>query len=87
MAMKKICCAVVFAAASLSTVMAAETVAPAPGPSGADAAAAAGLAAGGPAAAAGGPAAGPTSAAGSALPAFGTLVGASLVSLVSYYFQ
>ncbi|CAN1183542.1 hypothetical protein LINPERPRIM_LOCUS41650 [Linum perenne] len=87
MNMKKISCAVVFAAASISTILAAEEAAagmltPSASPTGAPMAAAAG----GPAA--GGPAAGPsTGDASSALPAFGTLVGASFVSLFAYYFQ
>ncbi|CAH8268963.1 unnamed protein product [Arabidopsis lyrata] len=60
MEMKKIACGVLFAAASMTAVMAADEVgAPAPGPA--------------------------ASAASVALPALGSLVGASLVSLFSYY--
>ncbi|KAF8095787.1 hypothetical protein N665_0322s0008 [Sinapis alba] len=59
MEMKKIACGVLFAAASMSAVMAIEE--------------------------AGAPAPGPASAASVALPALGSLVGASLVSLFSYY--
>ncbi|CAN0899259.1 hypothetical protein LINGRAHAP2_LOCUS20175 [Linum grandiflorum] len=86
MNMKKISCAVIFAAASISVVLAAEEAAlltPSASPA---TAAGAPMAAGGPAGA-GGPASGPTSDASSILPAFGTLVGASLVSLFGYYFQ
>ncbi|CAN0899252.1 hypothetical protein LINGRAHAP2_LOCUS20172 [Linum grandiflorum] len=87
MNMKKISCAVIFAAASISVVLAAEEAAlltPSASPS--TAAGAPMAAAGGPAVA-GGPAGGPTSDASSVLPAFGTLVGASFVSLFGYYFQ
>ncbi|CAN0909959.1 hypothetical protein LINGRAHAP2_LOCUS26055 [Linum grandiflorum] len=80
MDMKKISYAVVIAAASISTVMAADAglLAPSAGPS----------AAGG--APVGAPASAPTAVSGavsSALPAIGTLVGASLVSVFSYYFN
>ncbi|TXG70483.1 hypothetical protein EZV62_005418 [Acer yangbiense] len=66
MEMKKISCAVLIAAASMSAAMAAETfnsAAPAPGPNTAASGAAA------------------------ALPIFGSLVGASLVSFFAYYLQ
>ncbi|KAG2258324.1 hypothetical protein Bca52824_077618 [Brassica carinata] len=59
MEMKKIAFGVLFAAASMTAVMAVEE--------------------------AGAPAPGPASAASAALPALGSLVGASLVSLFSYY--
>lgn len=58
MEMKKIACGVVFVAASMTAVMAAEVGAPAPGPS---------------------------SGASVAVPALGSLVGASLVSFFAYY--
>ncbi|KAK4838309.1 hypothetical protein QYF36_012751 [Acer negundo] len=64
--MKKISCAVLIAAASMSAAMAAETInseAPAPGPNTA------------------------TNGAAAALPVFGSLVGASLVSFFAYYLQ
>ncbi|TXG66532.1 hypothetical protein EZV62_007807 [Acer yangbiense] len=66
MEVKKISCAVLIAAASMSATMAVETVnssAPAPGPN---------IAASGATA---------------ALPVFGSLVGASLVSFFAYYLQ
>lgn len=65
MEMKKVVCAVLFAAASMSTVLAHEgheysSPAPAPGPS---------------------------SGASASLPVVGSMIGASLVSLMAYYFQ
>ncbi|GMJ02318.1 hypothetical protein like AT2G41905 [Hibiscus trionum] len=73
MDMKKISCAVVFAAASMSTVMAAGSPAPAPAPGLAPTAGSA-------------PAPGPDSGiATSTLPVLGSLVGASLVSFFAYY--
>lgn len=61
MDMKKISCAVLVAAASMSAVLASDaSAAPAPGPS---------------------------SGASAALPVFGTLVGASVVSFFAYYLQ
>ncbi|OWM77202.1 hypothetical protein CDL15_Pgr028839 [Punica granatum] len=60
MEMKKIACAILFAAASVSAVMAdGPSAAPAPSPSDANA----------------------------AFPAVGSLIGASIVSLVAYYLQ
>lgn len=61
MEMKKIACAVLFAAATVSAVVAHdEALAPAPGPS---------------------------SGAASGLPAIGSLIGASLLSVAAYYLQ
>nr|XP_023881857.1 arabinogalactan peptide 23-like [Quercus suber]XP_023881858.1 arabinogalactan peptide 23-like [Quercus suber] len=70
MEMKKIACAVLFAAASLSAVLAHNhhhTSSPAPAPAQAA------------------PAPGPSSGASAGLPVVGSLVGASLVSFVAYY--
>ncbi|XP_050285012.1 arabinogalactan protein 23-like [Quercus robur] len=70
MEMKKIACAVLFAAASLSAVLADHhhhTSSPAPAPAQAA------------------PAPGPSSGASAGLPVVGSLVGASLVSFVAYY--
>lgn len=72
MEMKKIACAVLFAAASLSAVLADHhhhKSSPAPAP----------------AQAATAPAPGPSSGASAGLPVVGSLVGASLVSFVAYY--
>ena len=60
MEMKKVACAVLVAAASMSAVMAQEVAAPAPSP---------------------------TSDASTGLPFVGSLVGASLVSLIAFYLQ
>ncbi|TQD85055.1 hypothetical protein C1H46_029339 [Malus baccata] len=62
MEMKKIACAVLFATASVSAVMAHEGHADAPGPTG-----------------------GAPNAASASLPVFGSLVGASIVSFITYY--
>lgn len=70
MEMKKIACAVLFTAASLSAVLADHhhhTSSPAPAPAQAA------------------PAPGPSSGASAGLPVVGSLVGASLVSFVAYY--
>ncbi|KAL3755350.1 hypothetical protein ACJRO7_002405 [Eucalyptus globulus] len=61
MDMKKISCAVLVAAASMSAVLASDD-SPAPAP-------------------------GPSSGASAALPVFGSLVGASVVSFFAYYLQ
>lgn len=74
MEMKKIACAVLFAAASLSAVLADHhhhKSSPAPAPA--------------QAATAPAPAPGPSSGASAGLPVVGSLVGASLVSFVAYY--
>ncbi|KAG7025661.1 Arabinogalactan peptide 23, partial [Cucurbita argyrosperma subsp. argyrosperma] len=63
MEMKKIACAALFAAATVTAVVASdESLSPAAAP-------------------------GPSSAASAALPALGSLVGASLVSFVAFYFN
>ncbi|KAK4591841.1 hypothetical protein RGQ29_016335 [Quercus rubra] len=69
MEMKKIACAVLFAAASLSAVLAHNHHTSSPAPAPAQTA----------------PAPGPSSGASAGLPVVGSLVGASLVSFVAYY--
>ncbi|OAY40050.1 arabinogalactan protein 23-like [Manihot esculenta] len=64
MEMKKIACAIIFTAASMSAVMAVEVPSPSPSPAPA-----------------------PTSAATANLPVVGSLIGASLASLIALYLQ
>ncbi|CAN1827578.1 hypothetical protein LINPERHAP1_LOCUS31972 [Linum perenne] len=83
MEMKKVACAaVVFAAATMSAVLAEDSAAPSPAFS--PVAGGPGAAAEGPGAAAGAPASG---GAAGVLPALGSMVGAAVVSFVACYFQ